>query len=171
MTHKSMRSFAGGIIVAASMCGAVYYFGPSEADSAKAVEKPSIDEMKSTLISEGYVIHSKEEWQKQEAAIEAAKDSAKEKTEEQTKENGEEKTEEKSEEVKEKIIYRTMISVTPGMTSIDVGKALERANIIDSGMEFFKEVEKQGLSKNLRPGTYEVESEMTMKEIISIIFK
>ncbi|MCR2822943.1 endolytic transglycosylase MltG [Lederbergia panacisoli] len=166
MTNNSIRSFAIGLLVAASMCGAVYYFGPSEAESAQTAEKPSIDEMKSLLISEGYVLHSEEEWREQEAAIKAAKDSEKEKTE-----KTEEKVEEKAEEVKEKIIYRTMITVTPGMTSIDVGKALERANIIDSGMKFFKEVEKKGLSKNLRPGTYDVESGMTMKEIISIIFK
>ncbi|MBS4195654.1 hypothetical protein [Lederbergia citri] len=165
MTYKSMRSFAGGLIVAASMCGAVYYFGPNEADNAQAVEKPSIDEMKSMLVSEGYVIHSEEEWHEQEAAVKAAKDSA------QEKEKPEEKVEEKAGEVKEKIIYRTMVTVTPGMTSIDVGKALERAKIIDSGMKFFNEVEKQGLSKDLRPGTFEVESGMTMKEIISIIFK
>lgn len=155
MTDKSIRSFAIGLLVAASMCGAVYYLGPSEADGAQTVEKPSIDEMKSSLISEGYIIHSEEEWLKQEAAAEEVKDSAKE----------------KPEKVKEKIIYRTMITVTQGMTSIDVGKALERANIIDSEMKFVNEVEKKGLSKNLRPGTYEVESGMKMREIISVIFK
>ncbi|MBS4219163.1 hypothetical protein KHA96_12630 [Bacillus sp. FJAT-49711] len=160
MTYHSMRSFALGLLVAASMCGAVYYFGPSEADSAQAVEKkPSIDEMKNTLVSEGYVIHSEKEWREQEEAAKAVKDSEKE------------KVEEKEVKVKEKIIYRTMITVSPGMTSIDVGKALEKANIIDSGMKFFNEVEKKGLSKDLRPGTFEVESEMTMNEIISIIFK
>ncbi|MBS4200540.1 endolytic transglycosylase MltG [Bacillus sp. FJAT-49732] len=159
MTSKSMRSFAIGLIVAASMCGAVYYFGPNEAESAQAVEKPSLDEMKNMLSSEGYIIYSEDEWREQEAASKAVKDSAKEKDKEVT------------EKVKEKIIYRTMISVTSGMTSIDVGEALERAHIIDSKMKFFKEVEKKGLSKNLRPGTYEVESGMTMQEIISIIFK
>ncbi len=64
-----------------------------------------------------------------------------------------------------------MLTVSKGMTSIDVGKALERANIIESGMDFFNEVEKRGLSKGLRPGTYEIKSEMTLDEIISIIFR
>ena len=30
MTAKSMRSFAEGLIVAASVCGAIYFFAPSE---------------------------------------------------------------------------------------------------------------------------------------------
>ena len=57
------------------------------------------------------------------------------------------------------------------MTSIDVGRALQRAKVIKSGLEFSKEVEKRGLENNLRPGTYTVESGMTMEEIISFIFK
>ncbi|MBW8351402.1 endolytic transglycosylase MltG [Bacillus sp. IITD106] len=166
MTHKSMRSFAGGLIVAASMCGAVYYFGPNEADNAKAVEKPSIDEMKNMLVSKGYVIHSEEEWREQEAAAKAARDSAEEKADEVKDEQKDEAA-----EVKEKIIYRTIITVTPGMNNVDVGKALEGANIIDSSMKFVNEVEKMGLSKNLRPGTYEVESGKSLQDIIEIIFK
>ena len=47
MTAKSMRSFAGGLIVAASVCGAVYFFVLSEATSSQTVSKPSVDEMKS----------------------------------------------------------------------------------------------------------------------------
>ena len=35
MKANSMRSFAGGLIVAAAVCGAVYFFGPSEATSTQ----------------------------------------------------------------------------------------------------------------------------------------
>ena len=150
MTSKSMRSFAGGLIVAASICGAVYFSGPSEATGKQTVEKPSEAEMKSLLTSSGYVIQTEEEWREQLAAVEVV---------------------EERNAGKETIIYQTMLSVSKGMTSIDVGKALERANIIESGMDFFNEVEKRGLSKGLRPGTYEIKSEMTLEEIISIIFR
>ncbi|MDQ7863521.1 hypothetical protein RCO48_28325 [Peribacillus frigoritolerans] len=44
MTSKSMRSFAGGLVVAAGLCGAVYFFGPGEATGTS--EKQSEDEMK-----------------------------------------------------------------------------------------------------------------------------
>ncbi|MEK3887863.1 hypothetical protein [Bacillus sp. FSL K6-3431] len=154
MTSKSMRSFAVGLLVAAGVCGAVYFFGPSEATSTQTVEKPTEDEMKSLLTSKGYVIHTEDEWRDKVAAAEAEKE--KDDTEEV---------------VKETIIYRTMLTVSSGMTSIDVGEALERAKIIDKKMKFYNEVEKRGLSTDLRPGTYEVDSEMTLDDIISTVFK
>ena len=58
MTSNSIRSFAGGLIVAASMCGIAYFSGPTE--TAQTAEKPSTEEMKSMLASEGYVIHTED---------------------------------------------------------------------------------------------------------------
>jgi cell division protein YceG involved in septum cleavage len=149
MTSKSMRSFAAGLIVAAGVCGAAYFSGPSKATSKQTAEKPSEGEMKSLLTAEGYVVHTEKEWEEQLSAV---------------KGNSKEAT-------KEKIIYRTMLSVSSGMTSIDVEKALKRAKIIDNRMDFFNAVEKRGLSNDLRPGIYEVESGMTIDEIIATIFK
>ena len=114
--------------------------------------KPSEAEMKSLLASKGYVIKTEEEWNKQLAAVKDTSVQSKEAT-------------------KEKIIYRTVLSVSSGMTSIDVGKALQRARIIKSGIQFSKIVEKRGVENNLRPGTYVVESGMTIDKMISIIFK
>lgn len=152
MNSKSMRSFAGGLIIAAGVCGAVYFFGPSEATSTQTVKKISVDEMKSVLTSKGYVIHTEKEWQNQ-------------------LDNGKADQANPIKETRAKVIYRTNLSVSSGMTSIDVGRALQRAKVIKSGLEFSKEVEKRGLENNLRPGTYTVESGMTMEEIISFIFK
>lgn len=152
MNSKSMRSFAGGLIIAAGVCGAVYFFGPSEATSTQTVKKISVDEMKSALTSKGYVIHTEKEWQNQLDTVKADQANP-------------------IKETKTKVIYRTNLSVSSGMTSIDVGRALQRAKVIKSGLEFSKEVEKRGLENNLRPGTYTVESGMTMEEIISFIFK
>lgn len=83
-------------------------------------------------------------------------------------EKAEEKTEDKT---GEKVVYRTILTVSMGMTSIDVGNALEKAHIIESGIQFYKDVEKRGLENDLRPGTFEIESGMTTDEIISVIFK
>lgn len=153
MTANSIRSFAIGLIVATSVCGAVYYSGPTEGKTEKIVEKPSAIEMKNELTSEGYFIFTEKEWQDELVSAKAI-----------IKDN-------KDVESKETIIYRTMLTVSQGMTSIDVGKALEQANIIDSATDFFNAVEKRDLSKHLRPGTYEVESGMTLNEIIDTIFK
>ncbi|MET1179504.1 hypothetical protein ABG775_16375 [Peribacillus simplex] len=156
MTSKSMRSFAGGIVVAAGLCGAVYFFGPSEATGTS--EKLSEDEMKESLVSEGYVIHSEQEWEDQIAEAKSIKDKA-----EAEKENVKEPT--------EKVIYRTVLKVSKGSTSIDVGKTLEKAKVIKNANDFSNAVEKKGKANGLRPGTYVVDSAMTTEKIISIIFK
>ena len=106
------------------------------------------------LTSEGYVIHTEDQWNKQLKAMN-------------------EKQEEKASDKKDdgKVVYKTMLTVSTGMTSIDVGNALEQANIIKNGLDFYKEVEKRGLENELRPGTFEVESGMSTDEIISTIFK
>ncbi|MFF2497851.1 hypothetical protein [Peribacillus sp. NPDC058075] len=156
MTSKSMRSFAGGLVVAAGICGAVYFFGPGEATGTS--EKPSEDEMKESLAEEGYVIHSEKEWEDQIAEAQSVKDKA-----EAEKETVKEPT--------EKIIYRTVLSVSKGSTSIDVGKNLQKAKVIKNANEFSDAVEKKGKANGLRPGTYVVDSAMTTEKIISIIFK
>lgn len=150
-----MRSFAGGLIVAAGVCGAVYFFGPGETTSSQTANQPSVAEMKSLLTSEGYIIHTEEEWNEQVAAINEKEVTA---------------TAETKEETQEKIVYRTIITVSKGMTSIDVGKVLQKTKIIESGSDFSKEVEKRKLESELRPGTYKVESDMTMDEVIKAIF-
>lgn len=169
MTPNSLRSFAAGLLVAAILTGSAYFFGPSEAKSTEKPadktektakeEKLTDQEMIDQLASKGYVINTEAEWSEQLAA--AAKASEKDK----------EKTEEKSDKEAGEVVYRTILTVSMGMTSIDVGNALERANIIESGVQFYKDVEKRGLANELRPGTFEVESGMTTDEIISIIFK
>ncbi|MEB2628493.1 hypothetical protein [Peribacillus frigoritolerans] len=156
MTSKSMRSFAGGLVVAAGLCGAVYFFGPSEATGTS--EKLSEDEMKESLASEGYVIHSEKEWEDQIAEAQSVKAKA-----EAEKETVKEPT--------EKVIYRTVLTVSKGSTSIDVGKTLQKAKVIKNANEFSDAVEKKGKANGLRPGTYVVDSAMTTEKIISIIFK
>ncbi|MEK4012284.1 endolytic transglycosylase MltG [Peribacillus castrilensis] len=156
MTSKSMRSFAGGLVVAAGLCGAVYFFGPGEVTGTS--EKLSEDEMKESLASEGYVIHSEKEWEDQIAEAQSVKDKA-----EAEKETVKEPT--------EKIIYRTVLTVSKGSTSIDVGKTLQKAKVIKNANEFSDAVEKKGKANGLRPGTYVVDSAMTTEKIISIIFK
>ncbi|MCQ6276103.1 hypothetical protein JMM81_14335 [Bacillus sp. V3B] len=166
MTSNSMRSFAGGLIVAASICGAVYFFGSGEAKSidttetkestetTETIEKVSVDEMKTLLSAEGYVIHTEEEWSEQLSAAETANN-----------ENKEQK------ETEEKVVYHTMLSVSSGMTSIDVGRALEQTNIIDDAFAFSQEIDKRGIANKLRPGMFEVESGMSLDEVISVIFQ
>ncbi|WP_240190050.1 endolytic transglycosylase MltG [Bacillus sp. P14.5] len=162
---NTLRSFSAGLLIATSTIGAVYLFGPSTAEStektAGTVEKKvlSEDEMIEKLVSGGFVVHTEEEWNKQLA--EASNNKVAE----------EKQVDKENQTTEEKVVYRAILSVSMGMTSIDVGNALEKAKIIDDGLEFYKEVEKRGLENELKPGTFEFESGMSMEEIISTIFK
>lgn len=166
MTANSIRSFACGLLLAACLCGTVYFLGPSEAKSTEEVQPiASTDEMKATLTEEGYVTITTEEWTATTDALKAIQEI------EDDSAAAEVEAEENVASIeKEVIIYRTILTVTPGMTSIDVGEALVRANIINKAIDFFNEVEKQGLANELKPGTFEVDSEMSLQEVISIIF-
>jgi hypothetical protein len=166
MMKNSLRSFASGLLIATTLIGGVYLFGPSQVESTEKTASDTAEskalteeEMMDRLSSKGYVIHTEEEWNKQVAA--AAEN-----------QKAEAKPEQKQEEsTEEEVVYRAILSVSMGMTSIDVGNALEKAKIIDNGMDFYKEVEKRGLENELRPGTFEFESGMSMDKIISTIFK
>ena len=157
MTSNSIRSFAFGILIAAGVTGLVYFTAPNEAngdketETKKVVEMASPEEMKKSLEDQGYIIHTTEEWNN-------VVSNSLEKEAQQTP--GE-----------EKVIYRTMISVSSGMTSINVGDVLKQTGIIDDSFAFSKEVENRGLSNGLKPGIYEVNSEMSLDEIIATIFK
>ncbi|OIJ17445.1 hypothetical protein BKP37_02800 [Anaerobacillus alkalilacustris] len=187
MAAKLVQSFASGLLVATTVVSAVYFFGPTEVISKQTDETPTVeemkvllnsegyvvtteeeinsmipndeiqtdDEMKSILISSGYVVKTEEEWQEQlEAIKELEKDNQK-----------------LRESADEKVVYRTMLTVVSGMTSIDVGQALVRANIIDRAMDLVNEVEKRGVANSLRPGTFEIDSNMNIDEIIRTVFK
>lgn len=164
MMTNSLRSFASGLLIATTLIGAVYLFGPEKAESTEQpaetakTKELTEEEMIQQLASKGYVVHTEEEWNNQKAAA----------NNEKTEDNSAQEQEKSNEE---KVVYRAILSVSTGMTSIDVGNALEKAKIIDDGMDFYKEVEKRGLENELRPGTFEFESGMSMEEIISIIFE
>jgi cell division protein YceG involved in septum cleavage len=150
MKAKLLISFATGLLVATGILGAMYYLDPSEVSGKQIINHPSNEEMKNSLTSAGFVILTGEEH---------AEITAKEvNPEPEEKDVG-------------TVIYRTYLNVSSGMTSIDVGKALEQAHIIDKAMTFFNEVEKRGLSNKLRPGTYELDSQMTMDQVMKVIFK
>jgi len=157
MTSNSIRSFAFGLLIAAGVTGLVYFTAPNEAngdketETKKVVEMASPEEMKKSLEDQGYIIHTTEEWNN-------VVSNSLEKEAQQTP--GE-----------QKVIYRTMISVSSGMTSINVGDILEQTEIVDDSFAFSKEVENRGLSNGLKPGIYEVNSEMSLDEIIAAIFK
>lgn len=158
MKTNVIQSFAIGLLVATGVFTAVYYSGPSETTTSQTVKAPSEDEMKIALTDKGYVIQTEDEYNQQQVALEEAKkNKAKAPKEEAPAETG-------------KVEYRAMLSVSSGMTSIHVGKALEQMKIIKKASDFSNQVEARGLSNKLKPGVFEVKSGMTIDELISVIF-
>lgn len=157
MNPNTLRSVAAGLLIATGVCGAVYFFGSTEKMISEQQEKMSSEEMKDVLTTEGYVILTEDELNNKIADAEAnvSKNIL---TNQQNQQS-------------ETVVYRTMITVTSGMTSIDVGNALTSAKIIPNRKAFTDAVEAKGLVQNLRPGTFEVQSDMTLDEVIATIYK
>lgn len=166
MTAKTLTSFASGLLLASAVCAVVYFTGPQQATSSGSEEKPTVEELKGQLAAEGYVVHTEEEWNN---AIAEAKNT--EKVEQPKEEVKEEVKEEKKEEPAEPVVHKTVITVSEGMTSYEVGKALISAKIISGdAWDFANLVEKKGVAKYLKLGSYEINSNMTTDEIIATIF-
>ena len=160
MTHKVLSSFAAGILLAAGVCGAVYFSSSEEGTVTQAAETQKVtvtkemteDEMKDELSSLGYVIKTEKEYSSE---LEAAKKSAND----------------ESDKKDQKVVYRTVINVASGMTSIDVAQALVKGKIIKNASDFTKAVESRKLENKLKPGLFEIDSTMSMDVVISHIFK
>ncbi len=65
--------------------------------------------------------------------------------------------------------FTTTITVTEDMSARDVGHLLESEGIIKSEWLFWLQEKVSDYSGMIRPGTYEVSSEMTAEEILAII--
>ena len=173
MTHKVISSFASGILLASCVLGGVYFFSSDDAD---AKEKPAKEEavtetevlseedMKSQLETSGYVVLSDEAYLKEiqtaeEKAKAAAKEEAKAEAEKEATQNA------------EKVVYKTVINVASGMTTGDVAEVLVAGKVIKDKSSFVKTVEKQGIENRLRLGVFEINSTMSVDQIINTIFK
>lgn len=164
MRFNLLSSFAAGILITTFICGIVYFSGKSDVSktSVKTTENQanstvqlSEKEMKNKLAAAGYIVQTKAEYNKN---IKNAKGSVPK--EAPSKDNN-----------SNKVVYRVVVNVADGMTSIDVGNILVKAKIIPNAFKFSQDIEKKGLEKNLRPGTFEVDSAMAYDQIIATIFK
>ncbi|MBD8027198.1 hypothetical protein H9636_11095 [Ureibacillus sp. Re31] len=164
MKANLINSFAAGLLISASVCGIVYFSQstPKEQTDQVTAKSPTKEEMKTSLSDAGYVILTKTEWEEQQAVAQ------KEVEGQQTQK---EQTDQSEKQDNEKVIYRTVINVASGMTSIEVGEALVQGEIIDNARTFFNEVEKRGLENDLKPGIFKLDSNMSLDEVINTIFK
>ncbi|MEH7110255.1 aminodeoxychorismate lyase, partial [Bacillus sp. JJ1764] len=156
MKHNLLTSFAAGILLSTSITGAVYFFGDHDTtkESVKTSEsqtkvqaQPTEEDMKNKLVSAGYIVQTKADYDKK---IEETKAAA-----------------QKSSGNQAANVSQVVISVTDGMTSIDVGRILVTAKIIPDAYNFSKDIENRGLSNKLRPGIYVIDNKMPLDQIIN----
>ncbi|MFC7687175.1 hypothetical protein [Ureibacillus sp. GCM10028918] len=168
MKANLINSFAAGLLISAGVSGIVYFSQTNPKAQMDQVIAKSLteEEMKTSLSNAGYVILTETEWDEQQAIAEKEADANA-----KGQQTHDEQTDQSEKQDNEKIIYRTVINVASGMTSIEVGDALVQGEIIDNAMTFFKEVEKRGLANDLKPGTFKLDSNMSLDEVINTIFK
>lgn len=154
---KMVFSYAVGLLTASIVIGIVYLCDSSEGPKAALTE----DEMIEQLTAAGYLIHTEEEWNEMVAPSSG-----------ENSENGNEQPSENEEaqDEPEETVRKITITVSPGMTSIDIGKILEREDFIENAYDFTNRVEEKGVANRLQLGTFEVDSSMTMDEIIAVLF-
>ena len=162
MKINALSSFAAGMLITTTICGAVYLSSKNDVSKAAntpdvtaAAEKvqPSNEEMTKQLEAQGFVVQTKAEDEKQ---VEDAKASV------QTKPAAADAS---------KSVTRVVVNVSDGMTSIDVGRVLQAANMVKNAFDFSKDIEAKGLENKLRPGVFVVDSKMTYDQIVATIFK
>lgn len=163
MRINLLSSFAAGILIATSICGVVYFNTNSE--GTKPAAQISENDMKAMLETKGYVVETKAAYNKKLEAAKsvvpnqtAPKQTAPKQTVSVINKNG-------------KTVTQVVFSISPGMTSFDVGQSLAKASMVKSALAFSRSIHQKGLEKNLRPGTFVVDSSMTYDQIVSTIFK
>lgn len=186
MKINNLTSFAAGLFLATSIFGLVY-LSSDEKTAAQEEEQPeqaeslSEDEMKAILESKGYVVQvpteESEENTADEELAESAEGEEQQAGDEQADESGDGQAKEENEQAEDarkeesNQLTELVITVEPGMTSIDVGKRLREANFIDKDpFSFSKDIEARNLQNKLYPGTYKVNSSMSYDELINAIF-
>ncbi|RHW40448.1 aminodeoxychorismate lyase [Neobacillus notoginsengisoli] len=152
-----LSSFAAGMLLTTAICSAVYFTADTPKASSKTVKvEPSGAEMKSKLEKKGFVVQTKEEYDKTVADAVATSS---------------EQTEPAEKESTSKPVTKVIINVSEGMTSITVGRMLVQAGIVEDAFAFSKDIEKKGLMNKLRPGVFTVDSSMSYDQVVSTIFR
>ncbi|NRD79689.1 aminodeoxychorismate lyase [Bacillus sp. BRMEA1] len=150
-----LSSFAAGLLIATTISGTVYL--SSQGGSSKPVAKTTETEMKKILETNGYVVQTKADYDKTIANTKSVVSSAKQSADKPINSS--------------KTATTVVVNVSQGMTSIDIGRMLVKANMIPNAFNFSQDIQKKGLEKNLKPGIFVVNSAMTYNQVISTIFK
>src|SRR5690554_3365771 len=180
MKINSLTVFSAGMLISTGIFSVAYFSLKDDNPNSHNLPNdnvPSQEVMIAQLEEKGYIIMTQEELGqfKNDANknVEETIENQDEESNEDT-ETGQAEENEDTESTQEEQTSPTEISITvsPGMTSYDIGKQLSAAGFIDiDAFTFSQEVEKRGLASKLQLGNYTVKNSMTIEEIISLFFR
>lgn len=161
MTKNGLRGFAGGLIVATIVLSFVYFQSDKSVDAE--ITKSDVE----TFANEhNLIILTEEEYNNH--ATEQNKHEEKSKDTKPEEEKAEEDKQEKPEE-EEKI--EATLEITPGMSTAGAADKLQELKIIKNKKDFTDYIKKHKLEGSVKSGSYKLNSEMTIKEIATIVTK
>ncbi len=158
MTKNGLRGFAGGLIVATIVLSFFYY----QSDKAVDAETTKSD-VESFANENNLIILTEEEYNNV---------TEQNKNEEKPKEVEEKKAkEDKQEEPKEEEKVEATLEISPGMSTAGAADKLQELKIIKNKKDFTDYIKKHKLEGSVKSGSYKLNSEMTIKEIATIVTK
>ncbi|MDX8364228.1 hypothetical protein [Cytobacillus sp. IB215665] len=158
MNKQSIRAFSSGLITATTVLGSIYFITPS---SEQSMNKPDDHVMSETEELKAEIKLLKDQVKEQSLIIQEYEFSESVNNEDNTITN---EHEPQSEPIR---IYH--LQVDTGMTSSEISSILEEAKIITSGKELQQYFMDQQLSRQIQVGKFEVNSNMTIENIVSLL--
>ncbi|MEQ2526188.1 hypothetical protein WMO40_05705 [Bacillaceae bacterium CLA-AA-H227] len=152
MNKRSVRAFSMGILFAALLLF-ISGFG-KEADM-------SVKNAKKVLTDEGFVVISKDDYNKLSAA----------QTKEVPEKIEEQKVETKAPEKEEAKTIYYVLEIKSGMSTGEISTKLKEANVIDNEEKFEQFLIDHGYHTKVQVGTFELNSSMDYEAIAKIITK
>src|SRR5690625_304554 len=172
---QSIRFFSIGLLTASLLLLGFYYFLN---DSAASSDIP-VEEMIAEIESNGHRVITEKEFiaytinneTEVDSDQESKKDDKKEKSSNKKKSNDKKDSskDNKEKEDKEDEIIKAKFTTKDGVVTQEVADILVDEKIIDDRQKFLKYLDDNDYSPYLQVGTFEVTSDMSMKELAEVI--
>lgn len=162
MKKQSLRSFAIGMLLSASLLGSYYFYQESKNQKQSNLNVPDATTF---LQKEGFIVLSDSEYNDLQKTIEQSR-------EEQAKSDVEvnEKKQEESEEEKQEV-YSYTLKVKSGMSISKIVELLYKNKIIKDPENLEKYLIDNGYHKKIQVGSFHLTSEMSNKKIAEKLTK
>jgi uncharacterized protein YlxW (UPF0749 family) len=152
MNKQSTRAFAAGLFLSAIILIIFSYYDEDNADP------------KDLLTDQGYVILTEEEAKQRNEEV----SNLQEQVETLTKNNSETQEEKKAGD-NDTAANTITLTVSPGMTPIEIADTLESSGIIRNASDLNSYLVNSGLADKIQIGEYQLDSDMTLEQISTIL--